>query len=88
MSRSQLGQDLTVLKFYNNKRDGYFIEIGASDGIKLSNTYLLESQYGWKGICVEPIPNNYNKLVLLFYSYNNFYINSIYYFYEMGICKQ
>jgi FkbM family methyltransferase len=56
MSYSQIGQDLAVLKFYNNKRDGFFIEIGASDGIGLSNTYLLETQYGWKGICVEPIP--------------------------------
>jgi hypothetical protein len=54
---SQLEQDLNVLKFYNNKKNGYFIEIGASDGINLSNTYLLETQYGWKGICVEPLPS-------------------------------
>jgi FkbM family methyltransferase len=59
---SQLGQDVEVLKFYNNKRDGYFIEIGASDEIELSNTYLLETMYNWKGICVEPIPRRYNLL--------------------------
>ena len=58
MSYSQLGQDLKVLEFYNNKLDGFFIEIGASDGINLSNTYLLEKNHNWKGICVEPIPNN------------------------------
>lgn len=63
MSYSQIGQDLEVIKFYNNKHDGFFIEIGASDGIKLSNTYLLETQYKWKGICCEPIPNNFEKLV-------------------------
>ncbi len=45
MSYSQLGQDLEVLKFYNEKKDGFFIEIGASDGIELSNTYLLEKMY-------------------------------------------
>lgn len=61
-SYSQLGQDLTVLKFYNNKRNGYFIEIGASDGITLSNTYLLEKEYDWKGICVEPVPVKYEML--------------------------
>ena len=43
---------------------GFFIEIGASDGINLSNTYLLETKYNWKGICVEPIPKNYEKLVI------------------------
>ena len=64
MSHSQIGQDLAVLKFYNQKRDGFFIEIGASDGIKLSNTYLLEKQYNWKGICVEPVPKNYKNLII------------------------
>ena len=61
-SYSQLGQDLTVLKFYNDKRDGYFIELGASDGITLSNTYLLEKEFGWKGICAEPVPVKYEAL--------------------------
>jgi len=61
MSYSQLGQDLEVLKFYNNKENGFFIEIGASDGLNLSNTYLLETQYKWKGICCEPIPNNFKS---------------------------
>lgn len=61
-SYSQIGQDLEVLKFYNNKKDGFFVEIGASDGINLSNTYLLEKNYNWKGICVEPIPKNFNLL--------------------------
>jgi FkbM family methyltransferase len=63
MSYSQLGQDLEVIKLYNNKENGFFIEIGASDGITLSNTYLLERQYKWNGICCEPIPNNFKKLV-------------------------
>ena len=63
MSYSQLGQDLEVIKFYNNKENGFFIEIGASDGIILSNTYLIETQYKWNGICCEPIPDNFKKLV-------------------------
>jgi FkbM family methyltransferase len=63
MSQSQLAQDLEVLAFYNNKKDGFFIEVGASDGIKFSNTYLLEHQYNWKGICCEPIPNQFDQLV-------------------------
>jgi FkbM family methyltransferase len=63
MSFSQLGQDIEVVKFYNKKENGFFIEIGANDGMALSNTYLLETQYKWKGICCEPIPNNFEKLV-------------------------
>ena len=59
---SQLNQDVDVIQFYKNKENGYFIEIGANDGINLSNTYLLEKNYNWKGICVEPIPDIFNKL--------------------------
>jgi len=61
-SYSQLNQDIKVLQHYNNKKNGYFVEIGASNGIELSNTYLLETEYNWKGICVEPIPERYELL--------------------------
>ncbi len=52
-SQSQLFQDLIVLH-HNPIFEGYFVEFGASDGKHLSNTYLLESQYGWHGILAEP----------------------------------
>jgi len=58
---SQLGQDKDVVEFYNGKKNGYFIEIGANNGITLSNTYALETQYGWTGICVEPIPQRFQE---------------------------
>ncbi len=51
---SQIGQDKWVLEKNKFKEGGYFIDIGASDGLYLSNTYVLEKRYGWKGICVEP----------------------------------
>lgn len=63
MSFSQLKQDLDVIRFYDNKRNGFFIEVGASDGIQLSNTYLLETLFEWKGICCEPIPEKFKNLV-------------------------
>jgi len=62
MSYSQFKQDLFLLEFYNKKYNGYFIEIGASNGITDSNTYLVEKDYNWKGICVEPIPYRFRDL--------------------------
>ena len=51
----QLKQDLECLEYFKNKKDGFFVDIGAGNGKDLSNTYLLEKNYNWKGICVEPL---------------------------------
>jgi len=53
-SHAQLFQDLLVLFTHNEKRNGYFVEFGATDGVSSSNTLLLERNYGWRGIVAEP----------------------------------
>ena len=53
-STSQLGQDLFALSQTNFKRNGYFVEFGATNGVDLSNSLLLEKNFGWDGILVEP----------------------------------
>jgi FkbM family methyltransferase len=55
-SQAQLYQDLFVLWATKEKRRGYFVDIGACDGLFLSNTLLLEREYGWRGIVAEPNP--------------------------------
>lgn len=61
-SYAQLGQDYAVLQYYHHKRNGFFVDIGAYDGVSLSNTYLLENRWGWTGICAEPLPNEFKHL--------------------------
>src|SRR5690625_4947842 len=55
-SHAQILQDLWVLFMLDGKRNGYFVEFGACDGKLLSNTLLLEQDYGWNGILAEPNP--------------------------------
>lgn len=62
LSVSQLGQDLWVLEKTGYKRGGFFVEFGATNGILLSNTYLLERQFDWNGICAEPNPDYFREL--------------------------
>jgi FkbM family methyltransferase len=61
-ARGQLFQDLWVLWETKGKSGGYFVEFGAADGINLSNTYLLETKYAWKGILAEPTPSWHEEL--------------------------
>lgn len=59
----QAGQDLWVIgEVFNEKRGGFFVDIGAHDGLELSNTYLLECRYGWDGICIEANPDSFRQL--------------------------
>ena len=53
-SHSQIRQDLFVLNELDFKANGFFVEFGATNGLDLSNSYLLESEFGWKGILAEP----------------------------------
>lgn len=61
-SYSQVKQDLWVLEMLNNKINGFFLDIGAYDGIELSNSYLLEKDFQWNGICVEAHPKTFYLL--------------------------
>ena len=62
LSRSQLGQDLWVLEQLGWKQGGYFVEFGATDGVLLSNSWLLEKHFSWRGICAEPNPKLFERL--------------------------
>ena len=51
------------LKKYLNFENGFFIEVGAHDGIFQSNTLNLEESLGWKGILIEPSLNAYLECI-------------------------
>jgi FkbM family methyltransferase len=57
-------QDKWVIEdVFNKMRNGYFLELGAYNGFDISTTYILEKRYGWRGICIEPDPVNFARLV-------------------------
>ncbi|MFC4211324.1 FkbM family methyltransferase [Pedobacter lithocola] len=62
---SQSGQDEYLNKeIFKNKTKGFFLDIGANDGVTFSNTYFFEKNLDWKGISIEPLSSSFEKLAL------------------------
>lgn len=61
--KSQYGQDKWVIEeAFPSLKGGYFVDLAAGDGIYLSNTYILEKQFEWDGICIEPNRDSFENL--------------------------
>ncbi len=45
----------------NDKVEKFFIEAGANNGLRQSNSFIFEQCFGWPGLLVEPILYNYEK---------------------------
>lgn len=60
---SQFGQDRVVNEIvFEGKADGFFVDIGANDGVTGSNTIFFEEEKNWSGVCIEPQPNIFEQL--------------------------
>lgn len=60
---SQYGQDKWLYEnYFKNKQKGFFMEIGADDGVDKSNTKFFEETLEWSGICIEPSPERFKLL--------------------------
>jgi hypothetical protein len=55
-SLSELDKQLEKYVDYDN---GFYVELGANDGVTYSNSLYFETKRNWKGILVEPTPHNF-----------------------------
>ena len=64
MGYSQVGQDQFAIDMLNGKRDGFYLEIGAYHSSNISNTHMLEKEYGWSGVSFEIEPDRVEEFNL------------------------
>ena len=60
MRYSQNNEQDIILSYFQSRK-GFFLDIGANDGVTLSNTYALQLQ-GWRGVLVEPSEEAFNRI--------------------------
>lgn len=63
---SDNGEDLFVIDFFKNKKNGYLMDIGAADGVTGSNSFKLLDEYNWNGLLVEASKTHIDNLNTLY----------------------
>jgi FkbM family methyltransferase len=53
---SQFDEELIIRDFFQDRRDGLFLDVGAGDPKRFSTTYYLEKHLGWKGFAIDALP--------------------------------
>lgn len=63
LGRSQFGEDYGLLRrYFTGVRNGSFLEMGALDGEKYSNSWYFEKQLNWRGVLIEGSPLNFAQI--------------------------
>jgi hypothetical protein len=61
---SQVGQDRCLASLIQRQRKGFYIDLAANHGVRLSNTYFLDRNLSWSGLCIEPNPTYIDSLLM------------------------
>ena len=62
-SYSQKGEDLVIDKLLNYRKSGFYVDVGANDPDRFSNTKKFYKK-GWMGINIEPDKKNYENFLI------------------------
>jgi hypothetical protein len=55
-------QEEFVLSLLDNKKNGYYVELGAFHSKNGSNTYRLENEFDWSGVSFEIVPELHKEV--------------------------
>ena len=67
MKYTQYEEEGAILEYFKDRDPGQlaFLDIGANDGISFSNSRRIAID-GWSGVCLEPAPSAYSKLLAIY----------------------
>lgn len=85
MKYSQNCEQDIILNYFG-ERKGVFLDLGANDGVTLSNTRALANT-GWAGVLVDASPKAFKKLQENYPNQNDFHLYNIALSHENGILK-
>lgn len=63
---SELEEELVAIDYFDCKKNGFVLDIGAADGITASNSFRLINEYDWHGLLIEPCKRHISNLKILY----------------------
>lgn len=60
ISYSQEGEDRLLLRYFNHKPDGFYVDVGAHHPLRFSNTQIFY-EMGWRGINIDALPGSMGR---------------------------
>ncbi len=69
---SQFNEELIIRDFFNDRRNGTFLDVGCNDYKNINTTFYLEEKLDWKGIAVDAL-NEFANGYLLYRPNTKFY---------------
>jgi len=61
--KAQFGEDKVLMQYFGHLCNGTYMEMGALDGVRFSNSHVFHFGLGWKGLLLEASPSLYKRLV-------------------------
>jgi FkbM family methyltransferase len=82
MKYSQYGEESIIESFFNGKRQGFVLDVGAADGVSNSNSRYLITEFEWSGALIEPHPSYFSKLEYMYKKHGNIKL------FNLAVCDQ
>jgi FkbM family methyltransferase len=70
-------EDDFIINYFNSKKNGLIVDVGAADGVSVSNSFKLINEYDWSALLVEPYSIYFKQLKYLYDNNNKVILENI-----------
>jgi len=70
-------ENIFIIKYFNGKKDGFIVDVGAADGVSVSNSFKLINDYDWRALLIEPFSGHFGQLKYLYGDNNKIILENV-----------
>jgi methyltransferase, FkbM family len=70
-------EDNFIIEYFNGKRNGFIVDVGAAEGVSSSNSFRLINEYDWSAFLIEPYSASFKQLKYLYGDNNKIILENV-----------